>query len=80
MCHINNTLGHVSAVTQSCVYKKFPALTRNFISRSPSAYELNPESERQQWSKMGNTDKFITLLKFVNADGVGKALYECCLF
>jgi neutral ceramidase len=40
------------------------------INRSPSAYELNPESERQQWSKMGNTDKFITLLKFVNADGV----------
>jgi hypothetical protein len=45
-------------------------------SRSPSAYELNPESEREQWAKMGNTDKFITLLKFVASDGTGTYSYK----
>jgi hypothetical protein len=40
-------------------------------SRSPSAYEANPEEEKAKWAWMGNTDKFITVLKFVADNGKG---------
>jgi hypothetical protein len=40
-------------------------------SRSPSAYEANPEEEKAKWAWMGNTDKFITVLKFVADNGEG---------
>jgi neutral ceramidase len=39
------------------------------INRSPSAYEANPPQEKAKWAWMGNTDKFITVLKFVTESG-----------
>jgi neutral ceramidase len=38
------------------------------INRSPTAYTFNPAAERQQWAKEGDTDKGMTLLKFLAAD------------
>ena len=38
------------------------------INRSPTAYKFNPADERAKWSSQGDTDKTMTLLKFLADD------------
>eukprot|EP00939_MAST-03C_sp_MAST-3C-sp1_P004076 g4076.t1 len=38
------------------------------INRSPTAYLYNPEEEREKYKDQGDTDKYMTLLKFVADD------------
>ena len=58
--HTSLTPGHLSVGTGQ--------LTDANANRSPYAYLANPESERAQYGD-GDTDKFMTLLKFEDASG-----------
>jgi neutral ceramidase len=39
------------------------------INRSPSSYLLNPQSERDEFATLGDTDKEMLQLKFTRSDG-----------
>lgn len=39
------------------------------INRSPTSYLLNPQSERDEYATLGDTDKEMLQLKFTRSDG-----------
>jgi len=45
------------------------ALVGSNINRSPSSYLLNPQSERDEYASIGDTDKDMLMLRFESADG-----------
>jgi neutral ceramidase len=45
------------------------SLTGANINRSPTSYLLNPQSERDEYASIGDTDKDMLLLRFDAADG-----------
>jgi neutral ceramidase len=49
-------------------------LLNSNINRSPTAYLMNPESERIKYKDMGDTDKNMVLLRFENENGMPVAM------